>query len=128
MVGASLLVRLVPGNFFEMTNKLATLESTTIFGLFFLALFVPCATPLGAVMGAIVGLTASPLVAFWDMITGRPAISFLHIGPIGLIFNLSAGYLVSRFGPVRENKAANLKVGAALVLLLAAVTAWLVSS
>jgi SSS family solute:Na+ symporter len=128
VVGASLIVGKVPGNFLEMTNKLANLETTTIFGLFFLALFVPCATPLGALMGTIFGLTAAVLVAFWDVLTGRPAISFLYIGACGLGCNLTAGYLVSRFGPAREKARASVVVGVALVAGLGATVAWLLRS
>lgn len=124
VVGASLFVSRVPGNFMEVSNKLANLESTTIFGLFFLALFVRCATPLGAVMGAVWGLAAAVLVAFWDLLTGRPAISFLYIGIVGVIFNLGVGYLVSRFGPRRENLRATLVAGA--VLLAIPVATWIV--
>lgn len=119
VVGASLLIPLVPGNILEVTNKLANLEATTIFGLFFLALFVPCATPLGAVMGAVYGLTASVLVAFWDVLTGRPPISFLLIGVAGVCADLGVGYAVSRFGPRRGDRAATWGVGAGLVLALA---------
>lgn len=125
VVGASMLVGRVSGNFLEMTNKLANLEATTIFGLFFLALFVPRATPLGAVMGVVYGLSASIVVAFWDVITGRPGISFLYIGIVGLAFNLGVGYLVSRFGPRREQIAATRIAGAGLFALLAA-GIWLV--
>jgi solute:Na+ symporter, SSS family len=118
VVAASMFVGKVPGNFLEMTSKLASLETTTLFGLFFLALFVPCATPLGALTGAIYGLTVSIVVAFWDLITGRPAISFLYIGIIGLFFNLTVGYAVSRFGPRRENVHANAIAGTVLLALL----------
>lgn len=126
VVGASLLVKHVPGNFLEMTSKLSSLESTTIFGLFFLALFVPCATPLGAVMGALYGLTVASLIAFWDVITGRPPISFLYIGIVGVVFNLGVGYLVSRFGPRREQKIATRQAGFALLAFLVIGTVLLV--
>jgi len=126
VVAASMLVGKVPGNFLEMTSKLANLETTTIFGLFFLALFVPCGTALGAVTGAVYGLTAAVLVAFWDVITGRPNISFLYIGVAGLAVNLSAGYLVSRFGPRTENVKGSLRVGAVLLAILILVVWWLI--
>ena len=127
VVGASMLVGRVSGNFLEMTNKLANLEATTIFGLFFLALFVPSATPLGAVMGVVYGLSASIVVAFWDVITGRAGISFLYIGIIGLAFNLGVGYVVSRFGPRREQTRATRVAGAGLFALLAA-SIWFVTT
>jgi SSS family solute:Na+ symporter len=128
VVGASLLIPLVPGNILEVTNKLANLEATTIFGLFFLALFVPCATPLGAVMGAMYGLTASVLVAFWDVLTGRPPISFLYIGVVGICVDLGVGYGVSRLGPRRGNRRATLGVGAGLGLVLAVLVALLLAA
>ncbi len=122
VVAASLLVRYVPGNFLEMTNKLANLETTTIFGLFFLALFVRSATPLGALMGTLYGLTSAVLVAFWDLISGEKPISFLYIGVVGLFFNLSVGYLVSRFGPRRDDRRGTLVAGAVLTVVLIGAT------
>ncbi|MES2694575.1 MAG: sodium-coupled permease [Verrucomicrobiota bacterium] len=127
VVGASLLVKHVPGNFLEMTNKLSNLEATTIFGLFFLALFVPCATPLGAIIGGLYGLTVAVLVAFWDVITGRPPVSFLYIGIAGIVFNIGVGYLVSRFGPRRENRAATLWGGIVLTTILVIGAAMLIA-
>jgi len=124
VVSASLLVGKVPGNFMEVSTKLANLESTTIFGLFFLALFVRCATPLGAIFGALYGLTAAILIAFWDLLTGRPPVSFLYIGIVGVVFNLGVGFLVSRLGPPRENRRATVVAGAFLfAVLIAAVVA-----
>lgn len=128
VVGASLLIPLVPGNILEVTNKLANLEATTIFGLFFLALFVPCATPLGAIMGAVYGLTASVLVAFWDVLTGRPPISFLYIGVVGLSVDLGVGYAVSRLGPRPGDRRATRWVGAGLCLVLGAAVALLLAA
>jgi FtsH-binding integral membrane protein len=64
------------------------------------------------------GLTASVLVAFWDVMTGRPAISFLYIGVVGLVFDLGVGYLVSRFGPSRDNRRATWWTGVVLFVVL----------
>jgi SSS family solute:Na+ symporter len=128
VVSASLLVGKVPGNFMEVTTKLANLESTTIFGLFFLALFVRSATPLGAIFGAVYGLTAAILIAFWDLLTGRPPVSFLYIGIVGVIFNLGVGFLVSRLGPRRENRRATFLVGAILLAVLIAAVGAILSA
>jgi SSS family solute:Na+ symporter len=119
VVGASMVMGKVPGNFMEVTNKTANLEVTPIFGLFFLALFVRSATPLSAVVGTAYGLTAAVSIAFWDVFTGHPPISFQYIGIIGLICNLVAGYLVSRYGPRREDVRATFVAGAVLLALLA---------
>lgn len=128
VVSASLLVGKVPGNFMEVSTKLANLESTTIFGLFFLALFVRCATPLGAICGAVYGLTAAVLIAFWDLLTGRPPVSFLYIGIVGVIFNLGVGYLVSRLEPPRENVRATRITGALLLGVLVTAVAAILSA
>ncbi len=127
VVGASLLVQKVPGNFLEMSGKLGALEATVIFGLFYLALFVRCATPLGAVLGVIAGLSSTVLVAFWDVLTGRPAISFLYIGVIGITCSLGVGYLTSRFGPPRDRAKRSLAFGVIFVALLAILIALLLT-
>ena len=119
VVAASMVMHKVPGNFMEMTNKTAALEAAPIFGLFFLALFVPCATPLGAVVGTAYGLSTAILVAFWDVLTGRTPISFQYIGAIALIVNIGIGWAVSRFGPPRDDVRRSRMVGAILLFLLA---------
>lgn len=118
VVGLSLLVARVPGNFMEVSTKLANLESTTIFGLFFLALFVRRATPLAAVAGAAYGLAAAALIAFWDLLTGEPGWSFLYLGPAGLALNLGVGWAVSRWGPRPEQRGATAVAAAALLAAL----------
>lgn len=118
IVIVSMALKIVPGNFMEVTNKTAALETTPIFALFFLALFVPFATPLGAVVGTAYGLTVSVLIAFWDLLTGRPTISFQYIGLAGFVVDVGIACLVSRFGPARDNRKANVLVGLAWLLPL----------
>ena len=120
VVLASIGIKGVPGNFMEVTNKTAALESTPIFALFFLALFVPFATPLGAVIGTAYGLATCVLVAFWDLISGRPAISFQYIGLLGFLVNIGVGCLVSRYGPRREDLRSSINAGAVGLFILAA--------
>ena len=119
VVAASMVMHKVPGNFMEVTSKTANLEVTPIFGLFFLALFIPSATPLAAIVSTAYGFAAAVLVAFWDVFTGNEAISFQYIGVIGVAVNLGVGYLVSRLGPKREDLRASRIAGAVLLLLLA---------
>ena len=86
----------MPGNYLEVSQKTVNLFVAPLFGLFFFALFVKAATPLGAVLGTVYGAAAAVLVAFWDMITMLEPISFQWIGPIALTVNIVAGLLLSR--------------------------------
>jgi len=84
----SQLAGMIPGNLIEVAGKTINLLLCPLFGLFFLALFVPFATPFGAVMGALYSVTAATLVAYWDLITGRPPVSFQWIAPAALCTTL----------------------------------------
>ncbi len=101
IVTASSLMQHVPGNFLEVTQKTTNLLVTPIFALFFLALFVSFATPLGAVTGCVFGITTAVLVGYWDVITGLERLSFQWIGISALAVNLAVACLVSYFGPRR---------------------------
>jgi len=91
-------MRYVPGNFLEVTQKTTNLLVTPIFALFFLALFVRFATPLGAIAGCVCGITTAVLIGYWDVITGLPRLSFQWIGISALVVNLTVACLVSYFG------------------------------
>ncbi len=95
VVLASLLMDKVPGNIFEVTNKTNGLFVGPLFGLFVMALFVRGATAFGALWGAAYGLAAASLIAYWDVITGRPGLSFQWIIPTALAAHLVAGVLWS---------------------------------
>jgi len=85
----------IPGNFLEVTKKTCNLFVAPLFGLFFMALFVPFATPFGTACGATYGLVTAVLVGFWDVITGRPALSFQWINVWSLAANLVVGVALS---------------------------------
>ncbi len=97
----SLLMKHVPGNFMEMTNKTNNLAAMPIFGLFFLAFFVPSATPLAAWLGAAAGLLAGVLIGFWDVLTGRAGISFHLVSPGSIALDLAVSYALCLWGPRR---------------------------
>lgn len=99
VIGASLFVQHVPGNFNEMTTKTSNLIVSPIFALFVLALWVPFATPLGAWLGCAYGIAAAVLISFWEVFTDRQAISFQWIGAGSLFTNLLVAVMVSRWGP-----------------------------
>ena len=85
----------VRGNIFEVAGKTVNLLGCPLFGIFFLALFVPYSTPFGAIMGVIYSVTAAVMVAYWDVLTGLPSITFQWIAPISLGASLAAGCFFS---------------------------------
>jgi SSS family solute:Na+ symporter len=64
----------VPGNISAVTGKTSNLLTTPIFGLFFFALFVPFASPVGAWIGTLIGTLTAVLVAF-----SGPLVLALHL-------------------------------------------------
>ncbi len=115
---ASMYMKYMPGNFVEMTMRLANLLLPQNFGLFFLVFFVPFATPLGALMGVIYGFTASLMFSFWHIFTGLTPLSPQYVGATGLVMNIIVGCLVSYFGPRRESKKASTLVAFFLIGIL----------
>ncbi|MCA1808498.1 MAG: sodium-coupled permease [Kiritimatiellia bacterium] len=105
IVAASLVMHHIPGNFLELTQKTTNLLVTPIFALFFMALFVPWATPCGAVAGCVFGISTAILVGYWDVLTGQPSLSFQWIAPTALAVNITVGCAVSRWGPQKRKVA-----------------------
>jgi SSS family solute:Na+ symporter len=95
IVFTSSLMEKVPGNIFEVTNKTSGLFVGPLFGLFFMALFVPFAKPFGTLCGAVCGFAAAVLVAYWDVITGNPALSFQWIIIGAVTVHIIVGSLLS---------------------------------
>jgi solute:Na+ symporter, SSS family len=94
VLGVGLLVGNIEGNIIEVTGKTSNLFVAPLFSLFFLALFVPFSTSLGAMMGCLYGLLAAYLVGFWHL-TGGPTLSFQWISFVALSVSVSVGCLVS---------------------------------
>lgn len=118
---ASLLVKHAPGNFAEMTMKTGNLLISPVFALFVLALWVPFATPLGALVGCAYGIATAVLIAFWELITGGPPLSFNWVGPAALVVDLLIAIPLSRWGPRRENRRGTLVAGTIAVAALGGV-------
>ena len=95
IVFASLGMKWVPGNLVEVTSKTSNLFVVPLFGLFFMAMFVPWATPYGAAFGSLYGLAGAASVAFWDVFTGHEGLSFQWVMPTALVVNVVAGCLLS---------------------------------
>ena len=79
----------------------ASLLVTPLFALFVFALFVPFATPVGVLAGAVSGIATAVAIAFSGPIfgmnaaTGNDPISFIWIAPVALAVNLLVGTLAS---------------------------------
>jgi SSS family solute:Na+ symporter len=94
----------VPGNFLEQAKRTFGLLVTPLFLLFFFALLVPFATQSGAILGAVTAFATSFVVAYWDLLTGLPLISFQWIFPVSLMAGVVAGggwSLLVRKGPIK---------------------------
>ena len=108
ILGSSFM-ELVPGNITAVTAKTTNLLVTPIFGLFFFALFVPFARPVGVVVGTVCGIATAVLIAFSGPIfgmnseTGEDPVSFMWISPTALLVNLAVGTLVSLAIGKKEN-------------------------
>jgi SSS family solute:Na+ symporter len=91
----STMVGVVKGNLLEIAYKVTNLLVAPLFGLFFMALFVPWATSFGTVVGAVFGLATVVSINYWFEITGTAGISFLWAMPLGLLVQASTGALAS---------------------------------
>jgi len=96
----ALLIGVVPGNLYEVTTKTNGLFVAPMFGLFFMAMYVPWATPAGAVLGSLYGIFTAFVVAFWDL-AGGETLSFQWILASSLVVNLVTGALFS-LAPIRR--------------------------
>lgn len=86
----SLVVGGLATNLLELCFKVVNLLTAPIFVLFFLALFVPRATPLSAVAATAASVTAAVVVAF-----GWEAKWFLWSPPAALVTGITVGTLAS---------------------------------
>ena len=100
----SSLMTKVPGNITEVTSKTNGLFVGPLFGLFFLALFVPFATSFGTILGAVYGLAAAAVIAYWDVITGDSGLSFQWIISVSLVVHVLAGMILSLLPVDSSNK------------------------
>jgi SSS family solute:Na+ symporter len=98
----SVLIGRVPGNILEVTNKTNGLFVAPLFGLFFMAMFIPYATVFGTFFGSLYGFLAGALVAYWDVLVGPPGLSWQLVIPSGMVASMIAGCLFSLL-PTRGN-------------------------
>lgn len=91
----SSMIGKVPGNIMEVTTKTNGLFVGPLFGLFFMALFVPFANQLGAFFGAIYGFVTAAIIGYWDVMTGNPALSFQLVIVSSVVVHIVIGSLIS---------------------------------
>ena len=115
---ASLGMGSVRGNLVEVSGKTVNVFFYPMFGLFFLALFVRIATPVGALLGAAFGLAAAITVGYWDVLTDLPKLSFQWIGPTSLLVTVAVGCLVSLIPTRGKPLASWITVAVGIVLLV----------
>jgi SSS family solute:Na+ symporter len=87
----SLIMGKVTGNITEVTTRTNHLFTAPLFGLFFMALFVKKATPVGTLAGAIAGCAVGAIYSYWEKIpflnqfTDGEALSFQWITLASLV-------------------------------------------
>jgi len=104
----SIFVNDVQGNLFDKMFKIVNLLSAPLFGLFFMAMFVPWARALGAWIGFFAGLVvvvalnfwnelaqASFLLALWPGLAEIQPISFFWAMPLSILTQIVVGTLAS---------------------------------
>lgn len=87
----SSFVGFVPGNLMEICFRTANLLVGPLFLLFFMAIFIPWATSLGASVAAIAGTITAVAIAFFSVFD----LSFVWILPAALAVGAVSGVLVS---------------------------------
>jgi SSS family solute:Na+ symporter len=119
VLALSLVMDRVPGNIVEMTNRSNGLFVAPLFNLFFMAIFIRGASPLGTVLGSVYGLAAAGLIAFWRTFTGEPSPGFQWIIPASLAVSVLSSLVFSPLVGRPKTRRARMLWTAALLLPLA---------
>lgn len=94
----STFVAAVEGNLLDKAYKIVNLLATPLFGLFFMAMFIPWATGFGTWIGALAGLAVVITINFWQfwhIYYGLPELSFFWAMPLCLVVQAIVGPLAS---------------------------------
>lgn len=96
VICGSQLIEHVPGNLLVVSKRATDLLVTPLFTLFFMALFVRFATPVGANVGSICAFATAALIAFWNPLFDQErSLSFTWISPAALTVGISVGCIAS---------------------------------
>lgn len=90
----SLLIGRIEGNLVDLCFRAVNLLTAPLFVLFFMAMFVPWATPFGAVVAAAAGVGTAVGIGYGEAL-GLPTVSMMWIMPGSLFAGISAGCLAS---------------------------------
>jgi len=63
----------------EVTHKTNGLFVGPLFGLFFMAMFVPFTNQIGVFIGAVYSFVTAAIIGYWDVMTGNPGLSWQWI-------------------------------------------------
>jgi len=86
----------VQGNLFEVTYKVVNLITVPLFGLFFMAMFVPWAKGWATILGAATGMTVVVTINFWKELTGSSGgISIFWAMPLAFVAQTAVGSVAS---------------------------------
>lgn len=88
----STVVSRIEGNLLELCTKVVNLLTAPLFVLFFLALFVPWSSPLGAVAATVASVGVAVDIAFTKRLF---ELTMLWIAPCSLLAGIGVGTLVS---------------------------------
>jgi SSS family solute:Na+ symporter len=94
-VGLSMLIPGLADNLLELCVRVVNLLTSPLFVLFFLALFVPWATPAGGVLGVIASTLVAIAIAFYKVF----GLEFLWTAPCALLAGVLVGCLASWLTP-----------------------------
>jgi len=96
VVFLSAYVGVVQGNLLEVADKVVNLLAPPLFGLFFMAMFVPWSRGWATILGAVCGVIVAVAINYWKELTGSTGgISFLWAMPLSLGVQVAVGTLVS---------------------------------
>ena len=98
VVACCVFIGKIPGNLYDITMKVVNLVVEPLFVLFFVALFIPWGTDLGAV----IGVWASLVIATIISLAGLWNISELWIMPISFVVGVTAAMIASIFFKERK--------------------------
>ena len=101
VVALGTLVGQVEGNLLELCFKIANLLVAPLFLLFFMAMFVPWATPFGAWVGAACSVTVAVAVAYHEVL----GLTFVWMMPASFVAGALAGGLASLL-PISQRRQA----------------------
>lgn len=100
VVACCLFIGKIPGNLYDITMKVVNLVVEPLFVLFFVALFIPWGTDLGAVIGGWASLVIATIIS----LAGLWNISELWIMPISFVVGVSVAMIASIFFKERKER------------------------